>query len=68
MKFDIFIKGKLVDLVVFNKNILLKTNFYTWLNDQKITKFITNAGYFPISKKEEIEYYEQNIKSKKGFN
>ena len=65
MKFDIFIKGKLVDLEIFKKNILLKTNFYTWLNDQKITKFIANAGYFPITRKEEIEYYEQNIKSKK---
>ena len=64
MKYDIFLKGKTVNLVNVNKKLILKTNFYTWLNDQTITKN-TSQGYFPISRKEELEYYEQNIKSKK---
>ena len=64
MKFDIFLKGNIVNLVRVTKSIVLKTNFYTWLNDQRITKY-TKQGYFPVSKKDEIEYYEQQIKSKK---
>ena len=64
MKYDIFLKGKTVNLVNVNKKLILKTNFHTWLNDQTITKN-TSQGYFPISRKEELKYYEQNIKSKK---
>ena len=63
MRFDIFLKGKIVDLVRVTKSIILKTDFYTWLNDQTITKF-TAQGYIPISRKEEVEYFEKNIKSK----
>ena len=63
MKFDVFLKGKDVDLVRVTKDIILKTDFYTWLNDQRITKY-TKQGYFPISREEEIEYYEKNIKTK----
>ena len=64
MKYDIFLKGKTVNLVNVDKKLILKTNFYTWLNDKTITKN-TSQGYFPISRKEELKYYEQNIKSKK---
>ena len=63
MKFDIFLKGKVVDLARVTKDVILKTDFYTWLNDQRITKY-TKQGYFPISREEEIEYYEKNIKTK----
>ena len=54
MKFDIFLKGKVVDLARVTKDVILKTDFYTWLNDQRITKY-TKQGYFPISREEEIE-------------
>ncbi len=64
MKFDIFLKGELVNLVVVNEKIMAKTDWYTWLNDQAITKY-TKQGYFPLTKKEEIKYYRENIKSKK---
>ena len=64
MKFDIFLKGNIVNLVRVTKSVVLKTNFYTWLNDQRITKY-TKQGYFPISKKDEIEYNKQEVKSKK---
>ena len=63
MKFDIFLKGKIVNLARVNKDVILKTNFYTWLNDQRVTKY-TKQGYFPISRREELDYYEKNIKSK----
>ena len=64
MKFDIFLKGKFVNLVVVNEKIMAKTEWYTWLNDQTITKF-TKQGYFPVTKKEEVQYYKDTIKAKK---
>ena len=64
MKYDVFLKGKTVDLVNVDRKLILKTNFYTWLNDQKVTKS-TSQGYFPISRAEELKYYKQNIESKK---
>jgi len=64
MKFDVFLKGKFVNLVIVNEKIMARSGWYTWLNDQKITKF-TKQGYFPLTKKEEIKYYRENIKSKK---
>ena len=64
MRFEIFLKGDLVNLVVVTENLISKTKWYTWLNDQIITKY-TKQGYFPLTKKEEIQYYKENIKSKK---
>ena len=45
-KFDIFISGKIVNLVCIDNNFIENNNWYTWLNDQKITKF-TKQGYYP---------------------
>ena len=65
MKFDIFLKGELVNLVVVNEKIMAKTDWYTWLNDQAITKY-TKQGYFPLTKKEEIKKKLKNSESEKG--
>ena len=51
MRFEIFLKGDLVNLVVVTENLISKTKWYTWLNDQIITKY-TKQGYFPLTKKE----------------
>ena len=66
MKIDIFLKGKVVNLARVNKNVILKTNFYTWLNDQRVTKY-TKQGYFPISRREELDYYEKILNQKIDF-
>ena len=35
-EFDVFIKGKLIDLVVLDEEVEQKTNWYNWLNDDEI--------------------------------
>ena len=38
IKFEVFIKGDLVDLVVITEEIVKKTNWYKWFNDEETTK------------------------------
>ena len=63
-KFDIFIQGKIINLVCINNNFLENNNWYTWLNDQKITKY-TKQGYYPLNKEEHCKYVVDNIYAKK---
>ena len=62
--FEIFIRGKSIDLVIIDKKFLKKNSWHTWLNDQKLTKY-TKQGYFPLTKKEHEKYVEENIFTKK---
>lgn len=64
MKFDIFLKGQVVDLVCVDKNLLKKTDWYKWFNDKNLTKF-TKQGYFPNTFLNQKKYFEENILSKK---
>ena len=50
MNHDIFLNGKLVDLIVLEIKHVKKTDWYKWLNNQKLTRF-TKQGYFPNTKK-----------------
>ena len=42
IKFDSFIKGELIDLVVLTENIVEKTNWYNWFNDEENTIHMQN--------------------------
>lgn len=64
MKFDIFLKGKKVDLVCLNEDLIDKTDWYKWVNDQDLSKFL-NQGFFPNTKESQKKYYQENILSQK---
>ena len=66
-KFDIFIPGKIVNLVCIDNSFIENNNWYTWLNDQKITKF-TKQGYYPLNKEEHYKYVVDSIFAKKEYN
>ena len=63
-KFDVFLKGKLVDLIVLNEEIVDQTDWYTWVNDKDLTKYLAQ-GYFPNNKEDQRKYYKENILTKK---
>ena len=41
---DIYIKGKLVDLVRLTEEIAKKSNWYKWFNDEENTKYMQKQG------------------------
>jgi RimJ/RimL family protein N-acetyltransferase len=60
IKFDIFIKGELIDLVVLTTEIIEKTNWYKWFNDEENTKHM-QQHYFPSSKGSQLKYFINEI-------
>ncbi len=67
MKIDIFLSGKIVDLIVLDKSHVKKTEWYKWMNNQRLTKF-TRSGFFPNTQKKQIKYLIDNVINKKNFN
>ena len=63
-KYEVFLKGKFVDLANISLSFLRNYSWHTWLNDQKITKF-TKQGYFPLTKTEHLKFVKNAILSKK---
>ena len=53
IKYDVFIKGQKIDLVVLNEEIIEFTKWYNWFNDSEITSFM-QKHYYPNSK--EVSY------------
>tara|TARA_B100000902_G_C27299921_1_gene912201 strand:- start:1956 stop:2513 length:558 start_codon:yes stop_codon:yes gene_type:complete len=64
MKFETFIKGETVDLVLLTEEIAAKTDWYSWFNDQKLTKLL-KQGYFPNTPEDQVLYFKKNIESGK---
>jgi [ribosomal protein S5]-alanine N-acetyltransferase len=60
MKYDIFIKGKSVDLVALNSKIIEKTNWYRWLNDVEVTKHM-QQHYYPNTKEKQFKFFRDEI-------
>ena len=49
MKYDAFLVGKSVDLIVLEMKHVKNTDWYKWLNNQKLTTF-TIQVYLPNTK------------------
>ena len=47
MKYQVFIEGETVDLVVPSKHAVEKTEWYNWFNNVKFTKYLIHHGLFP---------------------
>ena len=61
-KHDIFIKGKIINLTVLIEEIVEKTNWYNWFNDEENTKNM-QKHYFPNTKQMQLEYFKNEIES-----
>ena len=62
IKYDVFIKGEQVNLVVLTEEIVNKTNWYNWFNDEENTKNM-QKHYFPNTKEMQLEYFKNKIES-----
>ena len=62
IKFDVFIKGELIDLVVLTEEIIEKTNWYNWFNDEENTKHM-QKHYFSNTKVMQLEFLRNVIEN-----
>ena len=60
LKFEVFIKGDFLDLVVLTEEIVKKTNWYKWFNDEETTKNM-QKHYFPNTIDLQLDYFKKNI-------
>lgn len=64
MKFETFITGKYVNLVLLDENVVKKTDWYTWLNHPENTKML-ETGKFPNTLEKQIVYLNSDLATKK---
>jgi RimJ/RimL family protein N-acetyltransferase len=62
IEFDVFLQGKLIDLVALNKEIVEKTNWYKWFNDEELTHQM-QQHYFPNTMNRQVAYFKENIEN-----
>lgn len=54
---DVFIEGELVDLCIPTIDFAHDSNWYSWFNDKRLTRYL-EQGIFPNSRKLQQEYLE----------
>tara|TARA_B100000674_G_C37828740_1_gene909452 strand:- start:881 stop:1174 length:294 start_codon:yes stop_codon:yes gene_type:complete len=64
LKFEVFIKGDLVDLVVLTEEIVKKTNWYKWFNDEETTKNM-QKHYFPNTREMQLNFFKEHVQNNK---
>ena len=62
MTFDVFIKGKLIDLVVLNEEVVEKTDWYNWFNDEENTKYMKHH-YYPNNRAKQLVFFKSEIEN-----
>ena len=62
IKFDVFIKGELVDLVVLDEEVVEKSNWYNWFNDEENTKNM-QKHYFPNTRAMQLDFFKNEIEN-----
>tara|TARA_B100001964_G_scaffold178426_1_gene196760 strand:- start:124 stop:672 length:549 start_codon:yes stop_codon:yes gene_type:complete len=60
MDFDVFIKGEKIDLVGLTNDVVEKTNWYKWFNDEETTKHM-QQHYFPNSRELQHKFLNNQI-------
>ena len=63
-KFESFLIGKNVDLVILDEKIVKNTDWYQWLNFKENTDLL-QTGKFPNTLKDQLSYLRNNIQSKR---
>jgi|TARA_B100002052_G_C15812901_1_gene566750 hypothetical protein len=66
MKFETFIIGKYIDLVLLDEKVVKKTDWYTWLNYSENTE-ILSVGKFPNTLKKQLLYVRNQLAEKKNI-
>ncbi len=61
-QFDVFIKGELIDLVVLDEEVVAKTNWYNWFNDEEITKYMVKH-YYPNTRAMQLGFFKKEIEN-----
>jgi hypothetical protein len=63
MKLDVFISGELIDLCIPTKEFAEKSDWYSWFNDPKITRYI-QQGMFPNDQQLQADFFEKSRKDR----
>ncbi len=66
IKFETFLEGKVVDLVILDLKVVKKTDWYNWMNYKTNTDLL-QTGKFPNTLEDQIMYLNNNIESKKNI-
>lgn len=64
-KYEIFIPGETVDLVLPNKNAIEQDNWHSWFNDRQ-HKFLIHHGSFPNTKEDQYHRLSKMIEMNKN--
>ena len=60
IKYDVFIKGKNINLICLNDDIALSSNWHNWFNDELTTKGM-QKHYFPNTANQQLKFFQTNI-------
>ncbi len=61
-QFEVFIKGKLIDLVVLDEETVEKTNWYNWFNDEENMRYM-QKHYYPNTRALQLEFFKKEIEN-----
>ena len=64
MKFETFIIGKYIDLVLLDEKVAKNTDWYKWLNFSENTRLL-EVGKFPNTLKKQLIYIKNDLATKK---
>lgn len=57
-RYDVFLEGELVDLVVPDEHAILEDRWYAWLNDQPLTRNM-EQGMYPNSPAQQMQFLQE---------
>ena len=57
MKLDVFISGEIIDLCIPTKEFAQKSDWYSWVNDPKISRYLYQ-GLFPNTPENQVDFFE----------
>lgn len=60
INYDVFIKGDLIDLVCLNEEVVEKSSWYNWFNDEENMKYM-QKHYYPNTKALQLEFFKNEI-------
>ena len=60
IKYDVFIKGKGIDLISLNEDIAVNSNWYNWFNNELTTKGM-QKHYFPNNANQQLKFFQTNV-------
>ena len=52
-----FIEGELIDLCIPSRDFAKFSKWYSWFNDNRITRYI-EQGVYPNSPKKQLDYFD----------